>query len=607
MNNKLNYTEKIFFIAIPISVFMCIYLLLCINKNDYHYTYMFVRLLCLYFLVMVSSIYALIFFIKSKILYYAARPKSGFRHTVPGIIAWAGAALVILIDNYNSFLNSALLAFFSLVIIPMLIFEYTENIIFIYERRKQNGSHKLFQNYSKKPAAAKSSPNLKKFDKLSCSLAILSTLCIAIFPLMLYWFHSDILLYALIVLILFYLIFREKEEFSAFAYKNKFIRRMKYSLAVIELIIILSCFISCFEAFVHHLISTPSATDGKVSDVFFRFSALFFAIWIIGKYIETWITLIFLTSKIKKYFVNTNSDEKQTINIPKNKKNIFKSQKFYLLCIFCFVAIIFLYGNIIVNRLTINRLYKEGGILKIGNWPVGEESPIEWEILKIKYDGTAILLSKNIIDLQPYNNDKADITWENCSLRKWLNDEFYNNAFKYEELGIIINTHLKNPSNKTKFSEKHKNHLEKWSRCGEQCNKKAEQKTPINTPGGNDTDDNVWLLSINEIKKYISSEAARQAKPLEYLSKTNYCGSKGCPENEQHNYCDFSDNCKKDKIEGTGWWWLRSPGDAKSAASHIHHSGFLNNLGRDVNHTEGGVRPAIRIDLLEFSKIKLKE
>ena len=46
---------------------------------------------------------------------------------------------------------------------------------------------------------------------------------------------------------------------------------------------------------------------------------------------------------------------------------------------------------------------------------------IDWTVLD-KKDNKLLLISNNALDCQPYNISDTDITWENCSLREWMND-----------------------------------------------------------------------------------------------------------------------------------------------------------------------------------------
>lgn len=80
-----------------------------------------------------------------------------------------------------------------------------------------------------------------------------------------------------------------------------------------------------------------------------------------------------------------------------------------------------------------------------------------------------MLLSKYGLDCQPFNKDHTSATWENCSLRAWLNDEFINTAFSDTEKAWISLTSLANPDNPEE-----------------------------GTSGGNDTADKVFILSLDE-------------------------------------------------------------------------------------------------------------
>lgn len=62
-----------------------------------------------------------------------------------------------------------------------------------------------------------------------------------------------------------------------------------------------------------------------------------------------------------------------------------------------------------------------------GNYENGAE-PIEWIVLDT--DGeTTVLLSRYGLETLPWNKVQTAVTWENCSLREWLNGEFFDMAF----------------------------------------------------------------------------------------------------------------------------------------------------------------------------------
>ena len=72
-----------------------------------------------------------------------------------------------------------------------------------------------------------------------------------------------------------------------------------------------------------------------------------------------------------------------------------------------------------------------------------EKEPIKWRVLSV--DGNdAFLLSDMALDTKPYNEEKKFIRWENCTLRTWLNDSFYNIAFTDKEKSVITETKATN-------------------------------------------------------------------------------------------------------------------------------------------------------------------
>ena len=168
---------------------------------------------------------------------------------------------------------------------------------------------------------------------------------------------------------------------------------------------------------------------------------------------------------------------------------------------------------------------------------------IEWLVLEVK-NGKALLISKYILDRQPYNTSKTEVTWETCTLREWLNKEFLNSAFSVDEKTMISTATVS-----------------------------ADKLPGDSTKQGNDTQDQVFLLSIIEIDKYFNSKSARQCKPTDFQRMPGF---------EEDG----------DNID----WWSRTIGSMWYFAAIVDENGGWSNAGID----EGdwfGVRPALWIDL----------
>ncbi|MBO5222951.1 MAG: TIR domain-containing protein [Clostridia bacterium] len=192
---------------------------------------------------------------------------------------------------------------------------------------------------------------------------------------------------------------------------------------------------------------------------------------------------------------------------------------------------------------------KVGATVKFGKYYQSNDKTkedIEWQVLA-REGNKALLISKYALDRKQYNMVKKDVTWETCSLRKWLNNNFLNSAFSNEEKSFIPTVTVS-----------------------------ADNNSSFSANPGNTTQDEVFLLSIFEANKYFSSKTARQCKPTAYANKNIAWIN--------------SDN-------GNCWWWLRSPGFYQYDAAIVYNDGDVDYDGRGVDHDYYAVRPALWVDL----------
>lgn len=160
-----------------------------------------------------------------------------------------------------------------------------------------------------------------------------------------------------------------------------------------------------------------------------------------------------------------------------------------LLIIFILLfSLVLLIKNFNLNSVSIDTtkdsiLYSElpsdlqtGSIVTFGNY---NDQDIEWIVLNVE-DEKILLISKESICEKEYNElpeDNANdivTTWENCTLRKWLNNDFLISSFSEDERSYIVKTVVENPDDEIY--------------------------------GGGDTDDSIYLLSPDEWEKYCSSD-----------------------------------------------------------------------------------------------------
>ena len=168
-----------------------------------------------------------------------------------------------------------------------------------------------------------------------------------------------------------------------------------------------------------------------------------------------------------------------------------------------------------------------GDHIMFGNYPKNngnDPEPVEWRVLEIK-DGKALIISEYLLEPKAYNTELADVTWENSSLRKWLNGDFYDKVFSDSEKSLIQTVTIENQDN------------------------------PLyGTPGGNDTEDKMFCLSLEEVQIYFADANDRMT------ALTDYALSRGASECEDKTL----DNGMK-----TGWWWLRTPASSSNRAAEV--------------------------------------
>lgn len=93
----------------------------------------------------------------------------------------------------------------------------------------------------------------------------------------------------------------------------------------------------------------------------------------------------------------------------------------------------------------------EKNTITLGMYPQNSDSEkeaVEWIVLK-KEDNRCLCISRYLLDCKPYHEIPEKIAWENCSLRKWLNNEFLFTAFSPEEREKILLSNVENPKKGT--------------------------------------------------------------------------------------------------------------------------------------------------------------
>lgn len=197
-----------------------------------------------------------------------------------------------------------------------------------------------------------------------------------------------------------------------------------------------------------------------------------------------------------------------------------------------------------INKEHIESTYKIGDVIIFG---MREGQAMEWIVLKLE-NNRALILSKDILDIRPYNEKDEKTTWKMSSLRRYLNSEFIKECFTEEEKSKIEQVTIKNTDNKQHETE-----------------------------GGDDTRDSVFCLSIEEAKMFLN--------PIWSLAFATEYAKKQVGDDYIKYFFD-------EKTGGSDWW-LRSPGESSNQAAYVSGKGEIDVGGIVVDDYVLGVRPAL--------------
>jgi len=192
----------------------------------------------------------------------------------------------------------------------------------------------------------------------------------------------------------------------------------------------------------------------------------------------------------------------------------------------------------------------------------------QWLVLDTN-DNQTLIISEQIMEQKAYHETGflQVVNWENCNLRDYLNNDYFNTKFTQEEKSRIVATSNSNPANPW--------YIDNWSYA----------------PGGKDTTDKIFLLSIDEVVRYFGDSGdIRTKKRWVVDSQTN-----GYIEYDIGNLLNDKYNIarKASDVEGKPQvWWLRSTGANPASAVPIYDDGIIIIDGLHMSEAFG-IRPAM--------------
>lgn len=182
-----------------------------------------------------------------------------------------------------------------------------------------------------------------------------------------------------------------------------------------------------------------------------------------------------------------------------------------------------------------------GDRVEFGQYPQGRKGevlPLIWRVLAVE-NGHALLITDRLIDHARFNKYFARVVWEYSSLRRWLNNDFMDKAFNAGEQARIATALNQN-----------------------------DRIPHIRYYKDGPTQDRIFLLSKEEVRRYFPSDEDRTAYTTDYAGK------------------------------GADAWWLRSSGTPSYLwISLVNRQGGVNETGTLAYFKRAGLRPALWLNL----------
>lgn len=157
----------------------------------------------------------------------------------------------------------------------------------------------------------------------------------------------------------------------------------------------------------------------------------------------------------------------------------------------------------------------------------------DWFVLE-KREDRILLVTEKVIEKRPYHTKMEPVTWERSDLRAYLNGAFYA-RLPADDRARILRVTNENPDNR-------------W----------------YHTPGGNPTDDYVFVLSVDEILRYFGDSG-------QILTRYMYPGCDWCRD-EYLPWIDDRYSLNRRAVDETGIvtrYWTRTPGANPYAVADI--------------------------------------
>lgn len=214
------------------------------------------------------------------------------------------------------------------------------------------------------------------------------------------------------------------------------------------------------------------------------------------------------------------------------------------------------FTEIVTGHSEGNSSLSVGDYIKFGSY--------DWKVLSV-VDGRALVITNQVIEDRLFDDDGN--SWDQSSLRAYLNGRFYDQFSADERAAIILTENENSPNSWTKAQS------------------------------GSTTQDYVFLLSLPEVLEYFGDSGKFSKGPNEDCRFSDEFDATRSATHIGGTFTAPDGDVSTDKAGEVKCWWLRTTGKSQGRVSCIDYYGDIWVAGYLAHLSSIGVRPAMWIDI----------
>jgi len=191
----------------------------------------------------------------------------------------------------------------------------------------------------------------------------------------------------------------------------------------------------------------------------------------------------------------------------------------------------------------------------------------DWRVLEIRADGTALIITEDVIEMNLFNDSQEAVSWEYSYIRYYLNTTFLNSFTPSERERISPQT--QHSSSRSNVGSIFYDRNPRWIHS-----------------------EYVFLLSVEEVVAFFDNDISTANRGAGFMFPLSYI----VVDREIDDDITVTDKVSR-RVGQEQWWWLRTT-NLKGSPAYVNANGTISlSSAQRSSNSIGGIRPALWITL----------